>query len=178
MSEAEKRQLFGELVAEHHPRIRNYIRSMGVASSAVDDIAQDALVVAFKQFDTFEPGTSFPAWVNTIARNVFWGSSRKKTRRARILNETVTDLLVSSDPYQELANQDDSSWELSALQTCMERIPEDYREMVTQRYAEGVEANQLAENLGIVPSTLRQRLHRLRQALKDCITDILKSVDS
>ncbi len=172
-SEDEKRKMFGALVTEHHARVRNYIRSLGVVSSAVDDISQEAFVVAYQRFSTYQPGTSFPAWVCTIARNLFLGSSRKATRRKRILNENITDLLVSSDPYQDLANKEQSTWKMSALQSCMDKVPDEHRDLIIQRYGEGVEANELAEAMGVNAVTIRQRLHRLRLALRDCITSLL-----
>jgi RNA polymerase sigma-70 factor (ECF subfamily) len=165
---------FGKLVVDHQSRVRNYIRSLGVASSSVDDLAQEAFVVAYKRFDTYEQGTSFPAWVCTIARYLVWGDRRKESRRRRILDETITNLLVSNDPYQDLANEEQSSWEISALQTCMDTIPEEHREMVIQRYEKGIEAHDIAERMGIKAGTLRQRLLRLRLALQECMTNALE----
>ena len=78
-SEHERRRIFGELAAVHENLIRNFVRSLGVASSDVDDISQEALLVAYRKFEDFELGTSFPAWVCSIARNLMWSECRKKT---------------------------------------------------------------------------------------------------
>ena len=166
-------RVFGELVIEHQSRVRNYIRSLGVASNSIDDIAQEAFVVAYNRFATYESGTSFPAWVNTIARNLIWNDRRKTARRFKLLNETVSEELLEEDPSLSLAEREDSDLRREALRSCMERLQPEHRNMLNIRYEQDMEPTQAAETLGLKPGTLRTTLMRIRQALRDCITKAL-----
>ena len=169
----EARRAFGALAGEHQSRIRRYIRSLGVASSSVDDIAQEALLVAFNRFEEFEDGTSFPAWVNTIARNLVWNDRRKESRRYKILNEKITDYMETLDPYDEPEDSEEDFQHRVALSECMQLIPDDNRKLIETRYQEGLEPSQMAEMFGMRPDSVRQRLMRVRKALKKCIAEKL-----
>ena len=102
----DSRMRFNELVIEHQSRIRSYLSSIGVAVSSIDDIAQEALVIAYKKFDNYEEGTSFPAWVNSIARNLAWNDQRKTSRRFKLLNERMTNFL-DEQVSPEVTDQDE-----------------------------------------------------------------------
>lgn len=169
----ERRQLFNELVLAHYDKIRNYLRSIGLYSSAVDDAAQEAFLVAYKRFDSYKQGTSFPSWVCTIARNLVWNDRRKHSRRQRILNDVVTEVLISTDPSEELCAREDLTWQRTALRACMEQLPEKNRALVEKRYKQDLEPTQIARNEGSKPATVRLRLMRIRRALHDCITKYL-----
>ena len=97
-----ERQLFGELVKANQSRIRNYIGSLGVANCSIDDIAQEAFVVAFRRFGKYDRESSFASWVCSIARNLLWNDRRKTRRRYELLNEYVAEFLLQ--PFQEFQN--------------------------------------------------------------------------
>jgi RNA polymerase sigma-70 factor (ECF subfamily) len=171
------RELFGALAGKHQSRIRRYVRSLGVASSSVDDIAQEALLVAYNRFDDYEPGTSFPAWVNTIARNLVWNDRRKASRRYKILNERIADYMETLEPQEEDGHAPEEDYEHRlALSECMELIPGENRSLVKTRYEEGLEPTQMAELFGMSPDSIRQRLMRVRKALRKCIAEKLKEM--
>jgi RNA polymerase sigma-70 factor (ECF subfamily) len=170
---AENRQRFGELAAENHARVRNYLRSIGVSSSSIDDIAQEALVIAYHRFDNYEADTSFSAWVNTIARNLIWNDRRKNKRRFKLLNETVTESIVEQNPFEGMAEQEDADLQRTALRQCMDKLSENNRDLLESRYQQEMEPSQIAEQLDIPAGTLRKHLMRIRLALRKCINKYL-----
>lgn len=172
---SEDRPTFGRLVVEHQSRIRNYISSLGVASSTIDDIAQEAFVVAYNSFDSFKPGTSFPAWVNTIARNLVWNDRRKVSRRFKLLHEKATDELIQQDPASEIAEKEDSDIKREALRECMGKLPDKSRNLLVARYETDMKPSQIAKSLGMAAGTLRKQLMRIRQILGKCISDRLQA---
>src|SRR5450432_2174588 len=52
-----------------------------------EDLVQDALVRAYRFFDTFEAGTNCKAWLFRILTNVFCNRYREREREYQILNE-------------------------------------------------------------------------------------------
>lgn len=69
--------------------------------------------------------------------------------------------------------------EYECLEQCMQRLPEESRELILQYYQEDRGAKidhrrRLAERLGIALNALRIRVHRIRAALQECVRDCLE----
>ena len=75
---------FEALVLQHHVRLRVFVRSLGVDSDWVDDIAQEACLTAFRQWQSFDQTRDFGKWVRGIAANIVRNEVRKDSRRQRI----------------------------------------------------------------------------------------------
>ena len=85
---------FLERVQSEQARLRSYIRALGVRAEAVDDLAQETLIIALKKLDEFDRGGDFGVWVRQIARRLIANERRKEARRSQILSDCVTDLLL------------------------------------------------------------------------------------
>lgn len=162
---------FVKLVREHQSSLRAYIRSLGVEALWVDDIAQEALVIAYERRDHFDRELPFRNWVWGIARNCVLNDRRKTARRSRILNDNVTDILISTssacDEPEEMLESDRSK--LIALKQCLEQLPEKSRELLRQRYERNLKASDLAEALDMKSAAVRKSLERLRSSIRKCV---------
>jgi RNA polymerase sigma-70 factor (ECF subfamily) len=164
------RDWFVAQVRQNQARLRALIRSLGVRPEAVDDIAQDALVLAWEKVPEFDPDGDFGAWVRAIARRLVANERRKETRRKRILAGEVTDLMLqlsaeSEGPLTRL-ERDDS---LCALRTCLDGLPPDSRELIRLRYFEQRSPGSIAGQLDRSSNSVRQGLLRLRRMLLACV---------
>jgi RNA polymerase sigma-70 factor, ECF subfamily len=176
MAPLKDREWFMDRVREHQARLRASIRALGVRAEAVDDIAQDALVLAWEKLREFEPGGDFGAWVREIARRLVANERRKDARRNRLLAGEVTDLMLRMQPASEepLARleRDES---LSALRSCLGELPAASREMIRLRYFDQLSPGAIAGHLGCESNSVRQALLRLRRALLGCVEHRLSS---
>lgn len=127
-------------------------------------------MIAYKSFDSFTHDTSFPAWVNTIARNLVWNDRRKTSRRFKLLNEKISDLLTEQDPSHKMAVEEDTDLRRNALRSCLNKIPERSREILKIRYQQEMEPSEIATKLDLPASTLRTQLMRIRETLRKCIS--------
>jgi RNA polymerase sigma-70 factor (ECF subfamily) len=161
---------FAALVEEHQASLRAFVRTLGVDSDWVDDLAQDAFVVAYRELETFDEDRDFGKWLRGIARNLVRNELRKAGRR-RIMNEVLTrHLLLAREPESSLFD----GRQVSALRDCMEELPRKSRELVHSRYHEGWNATQMAEKFEIKAATIRQTLLRVRRQLYQCILQRVK----
>ncbi|MFT5470350.1 MAG: RNA polymerase sigma-70 factor (ECF subfamily) [Verrucomicrobiales bacterium] len=162
---------FVEHVREYQSGLRAYVRSLGVDALWVDDVAQEALVIAYERRDRFDVNLSFRNWVWGIARNCVLNDRRKSARRNRILNDNLTDILVStssaSDEVEE--HNDLDQYRLAALKECLSQIPEKSREMLRQRYELNLKATDLAEALDMKSAAVRKSLERIRSSMRKCM---------
>lgn len=65
--------------------------------------------------------------------------------------------------------------ERRALGTCLQKLPEDQRQLVQAAYAPGVKMDELATKLGRTAMALYKTLHRIRLMLMDCTRRVLAS---
>ena len=61
---------FEDLVREHQAGLRAFVRALGADEAFVDDLAQEAFIVAYRRLGDFEAGTNFGRWLRGIARHL------------------------------------------------------------------------------------------------------------
>lgn len=161
-----------EFVRENHAGLRAFVRSIGVDPLWVDDIAQEAFIIAYERMDEFDPTRDFGAWVRGIARNLVINERRKNARRKRILSDNLTDVLVASSSAVEEEKEelgDRGRAKMVALQHCLAEMPEKSRHLVKARYEDNVSAPDIAEHLNMKAAAVRKALERARAALRKCM---------
>ena len=175
MSEARaaRDELFADLVRDHQASLRVFVRSQGVEPGWVDDLAQDAFIVAYREMDSYNPDRDFGKWLRGIARNLVRNELRKQGRHRRILHESLSQHLLNLAENE--GNQVDVT-QLSALRDCVEQLPGRSRELVHSRYFEGWDASILADKFEMKAATVRQTLLRIRRQLYQCINQRVKEV--
>jgi RNA polymerase sigma-70 factor (ECF subfamily) len=162
---------FVELVREHQSGLRAFIRSLGVDPMWVDDLAQEALVIAYERRRDYDENLSFRNWVWGIARHCVLNERRKTARRSRILHENLTDILLatSGDSTEAEGWTDDDRARVAALKSCLEEVPERSRELLRRRYELEMKASDLAEEFNMNPSAMRKALERIRTSIRHCM---------
>ena len=73
-------EVFVQLLLEHEPQVRAFLRGLLPTWSDVDDVLQEAGLVAWRKFAQFEQGTAFGGWFLTIARYEALAHRRRATR--------------------------------------------------------------------------------------------------
>ena len=171
---AARDELFADLVKEHQVSLRVFVRSLGVESGWVDDLAQDAFVVAYREMDSYDPDRDFGKWLRGIARNLVRNELRKQGRHRRILHESLSQHLLDLAENEKDRGVDVT--QLSALRDCVEQLPGKSRELVRSRYFEGWDATILADKFEMKAATVRQTLLRIRRQLYQCVNQRVKGV--
>ncbi len=138
-------------------------------AEAVDDLAQDALLVAHERLDTFRREDDFGAWVRGIARRLVANALRKENRRQQILSDHVTELLAATTPEDlhplaETAQED----RLTALHL-PGKTPRAGKQLLHLRYFEEASPGLIASRMERSATDVRQQLFRFRRALLKCV---------
>ncbi len=170
------RELFVEQVREHHAGLRGFVRALGVDPLWVDDVAQEAFIVAYNRLDEYDHERDFGAWLRGIARNRVINERRKNARRKRILSDNLTDVLVSTSSVAEEEEReiaDNGLARMKALKECIATLPEKSLQMMRSRYEDDLSARDIAERYGMKPPAVRKALERVRASLRKCMEDRL-----
>jgi len=177
MASSDDREMFVEQVREHHAGLRGFVRSIGVDPLWVDDVAQEAFIVAYNRLSEFDKERDFGAWLRGIARNLVINERRKDARRKRILSDNLTDVLLSttSVPEEEAEELGDRGLaKMNALKECISTLPEKSLGMLRARYEEDHSAQDIAEEFEMKPPAVRKALERVRTALRKCMDERLQ----
>lgn len=154
-------------VRENHSSLRSFIRLLGVEADWVDDVAQECFLVAYRSIEEFDRSRSFSKWMRGIARNIVANERRKSTRRFRILNAHLTDLLLT-EGAQDLGGAEVAEI-ATALNDCLDSLPEWNRKLLRSRYANDENATLISRRLQMTPEAVRQVLMKSRLLLQSCI---------
>jgi RNA polymerase sigma-70 factor (ECF subfamily) len=166
---------FDQLVREHQAGLRAFIRALGADEAWVDDLAQEAFLVAYRKQEQFRPEEDFGKWLRGIARRQVMGERTKSARRCRLMHDGIADILlnlgidkIEPEPGREAA--------VSTMRGCVEKLPEDQRNLLECRYQEGRRANELAKELKSTAAAIRKQLQRIRMAVRKCMETTLREV--
>ena len=158
------------LLASVAPSIRRFAARMCRNEADADDVLQDALLSIATQLDSFEGRSSLPSWAFTIARTACLrrrrGTKNQPAEGGAALDGHATD---APDPEDRAASVETGEIVAQALAL----LPDDYREVLLLRDAEGLTAPEAALTLGVSVDALKSRLHRARAALRDALRPVL-----
>jgi RNA polymerase sigma-70 factor, ECF subfamily len=140
-----------------------------------EDLVQEAALLAFRAFATFQPGTNFKAWFFRILTNCFYSRHRRRyAERGMMQLEEASELYLYLRTYEaglHLQGSDPAKSALGRMETeqvaaALEDLPEEYRVVSTLYFIEDFSYQEIAEILGIPVGTVRSRLHRGRKMLQ------------
>src|SRR6266700_4235958 len=77
------------------PSLRAFAISLCGNVDRADDLVQEALLRAWANLSSFEPGTNMSAWLFTILRNLFRSEYRKRRREVEDVDGSYTESLTS-----------------------------------------------------------------------------------
>lgn len=167
---------FERLLADHSGAVRLYVRSLMPGYEGTDDLAQETLLKLWEKRDQFTEGGHFKAWAFQTAKYLVLNQRRKLARSPVVLLEDeVIEQIDRRWLETEIVPDDDQH---QALSQCLQLLKPDDRQLLHTRYATDVSLETYAEREGMRPGTLKARLFRLRDALRDCIARQLNSVSS
>ena len=140
------------------PSLRAFAISLCGNVDRADDLVQEALLRAWANLDSFEPGTNMPAWLFTILRNLFRSEYRKRRREVEDADGFYAESLTS------LSDQS-SHLEMDEFRRALELLPADQRESLILVGASGFSYEEAAQICGCAVGTIKSRVNRARSRL-------------
>jgi RNA polymerase sigma-70 factor (ECF subfamily) len=161
------------IIKHQNQRLYRIARSIVRDDSEAEDVLQEAYVRAFHGLDAFRGEARFGTWLARIVINEALGCLRRRRTTMDIdllaespaLNAQIIPFPNANpelDPEATIAQR-----ELRALlEHAIDKLPDAFREIVVARLIEGMSVEETAELFGILPQTVKTRLHRGRALLK------------
>ena len=151
---------FHRLVEREIPRLRRYARALTRRADRADDLVQETLVRAIAKSDLWQAGTDIRAWLFTIMHNQHVNMVRRAMRDDATVDieQMSFSLMAITDPT--------ASRQLRELDTALARLPAEQREVILLVGLEGMSYEAAAQILEVPVGTVRSRLSRGRDALR------------
>lgn len=154
---------FEQLARDHYQQL--FAFAMGFADGPADasDIAQDALVKAYRKIGSYRFASSFSTWLLQIARNGYRDRVRMTKQHQAKLQRYADFDPPSHPPTPEQALADKQRRQ--SIVRALHRVDPKFREVVVLFDLEGLNYKEIATVCAIPMGTVKSRLRRGRDAL-------------
>ena len=160
----ERYEAFVRLLVEHEPRIRSFLRGLLPTWHDVEEVTQEASLIAWKKFDDFEPGTSFGGWLLTIARFEAMKYRRRVARSPLVFADDVWDLVAEAS-----SREDVQQVRQRHLEPCLAELKPGQRDLLMKAHTSGVVMRELAVESGKSEQAFYKFIQRLRTVVLECV---------
>ena len=152
---------FHEMLVAALPRLRAHALSLTRNRAAADDLVQDAVALALRGRDRFEPGTNFAAWSHSIVRNRFISLARRRRKQLEFDNAALHAAAAggAGPPH-------DDHLALKELARMLGRLPAALREALLLVAVQGLSYDEAAAVQGCAVGTAKSRVFRARHLLR------------
>ena len=172
---------FTELVKKYQKRVHALAWRKVNDFHIAEELTQDAFLTAYRKLATLKNPNQFAGWLYVITDRLCITWHRKQKPRMESL-ETVSKEDIDASSYR--LYEDEQRKEASAesrrrrIKNLLEELPESERTVVTLHYLGEMKCKAIGEFLGVSVNTVKSRLQRARNRLKDQETLIRETLGS
>jgi RNA polymerase sigma-70 factor (ECF subfamily) len=168
---------FEALVRKYQGFIYNIALRMFANKEDASDIAQEALIKAYKNLKRFNERSLFSTWLYRITMNTCIDEQRKRQKQ-KIIKFQDKD---NDDTRSYIENIKDKGLtpeeaalkkeRMDALKKAIQSLPDKHKSIIILRDIKGMDYESIGEVLGISNGTVKSRISRARQRLKELLLD-------
>ncbi len=159
------RERYAQLVERYRDRYARYAARMLGSVDAAEDAVQDAFVRAFDQLSQCKDPDKFVGWFFLILRNRCFAERRRSRSEASL---DAADSVAAADRTDGGA---ETAERRRALQHALLALTADQREVFVLKHVEGLSYGEIAERLSASIPSLKMRMHRAYDRLREELRD-------
>ena len=173
-----ERGAFDLLVLKYQHKVVKLVARLLRDPTEAEDVAQEAVVKAYRALGSFRGDSAFYTWLYRIAVNTARNSIASRQRRpldyeaelseseqnnvaARLKHDDTPEATVLSEEIHQTVNQ------------AIEQLPEDLRTAIVLREIEGLSYEEIAAAMDCPVGTVRSRIFRAREAIDRALQPLL-----
>jgi RNA polymerase sigma-70 factor (ECF subfamily) len=167
-------RVFSDIYQEFYQKVLQYLTRL-VGEHEAEDVAQVTFEKVNSNLSSFKGESKISTWIFKIATNAALDRLKSASYK-RTSSGPLAPVQLQSVENIEMANRPDSPDrqvirdEMSeCIREFVDRLPPDYRTIITLNELEGFTNSEIAEILDISLETAKIRLHRARAKLKESL---------
>lgn len=165
---------FGALVDRYGRRVVAYCRRMVRQETVAEDLAQEVFTKLYFALESVDPQRPLAPFLFRIAHNHCLDWLRVRRPVMEPLSDTDGDRYISHDPADSAPGPEErllQGDELAVVERALAVLPAHYRSVLLLRHVEELSYGEIAEALRVPIGTVKVRLHRGRERLKQELAD-------
>ena len=180
-TDSERARIFEHEFMPHINSMYNFAYRLTLDEDDAKDLLQDTYLKAYRFIDSFQQGTNAKAWLFRILKNSFINDYRKRSKEpSKVDYQEVESYYNSEDVDRQITPdlrvetlQDMIGDEIS---NALNSLDVDFRTVIILCDLEGFKYDEMAKILDIPIGTVRSRLHRARNLLKEKLSEYAKKM--
>lgn len=165
---------FGSLVEKYWTTAAGIAFSRLGEANLAEDVAQESFIAAYTKLAGLRMPSRFPGWLSKIVAQKTVDAARRK-RRTHVSVENLSEQGLDP-PWAPQAADALSPEDAVRVRSAVARLPEKLRVPVVMRFIGGASAIEIAQGLGMRPSTVRVYLHRAYERLRKDLAFLAREV--
>jgi RNA polymerase sigma-70 factor (ECF subfamily) len=171
-SDKEKNAIFDQEFMPHIDSMYNFGYRLTFDEDDAKDLVQDTYLKAYRFINSFEQGTNAKAWLFRILKNSFINDYRKKSKQPAKIDYQEVETYYNSEDVDYGITTDlrvDAVKDMlgDEISNALNSLAVDFRTVIILCDLEGFTYEEMAKILDIPIGTVRSRLHRARNLLKE-----------
>ena len=140
-----------------------------------EEVSQDIFIKVYRSLADFKGTSKFSTWLYTITYNTSVTFLRKKKMDVKSIDDDHTFLQLENQESSFSANQMEQKSRVNHVNQAIGKLSADDSQIITLFYKMEQRLEEIGVILGLEPNTVKVRLHRARQRLKEKLEKDYKS---
>jgi RNA polymerase sigma factor (sigma-70 family) len=176
----DRMHIFEVEMKPHLDALYNFAYHLTYKEEDASDLVQDAYEKAYRSLDGYQKGTNAKAWLFRILKNTFINNYRKAVKMPMIpdFDQLVADHESDEEGFRSLALVNDNDFDVhmgDEITLALNDLPAPYREILLLSDIEDFSYEDIAISLDIPIGTVRSRLFRARNLMKEKLYEYAKA---
>jgi RNA polymerase sigma-70 factor (ECF subfamily) len=175
-------EAFEGLVRRHERKMINMAYRMTGNFEEACEVVQDAFVSAYRNLKSFKGAARFSTWLYSIVANLSRNRIKKMKTKGMREPVSVDDPISTEEGGVRVEHASENPTALEELerkevqqrvQGCIDALDVDFKEVIVLRDIQGFQYEEIAGILGLAAGTVKSRLFRARDAVRECLKKVM-----
>jgi RNA polymerase sigma factor (sigma-70 family) len=176
-----KDRIFEQEFLPHADALYTFAFHLTYKEEDAHDLVQDTYLKAYRFIDSYIAGTNAKAWLFKILKNTFINEYRRKSKEPNRVDIDDVAAYQDVDDASHVGSLDLREEVVQGLigdevTKAVNELPIDFRTVILLCDVEGFSYEEIAKIVDIPVGTVRSRLHRARNLLKDMLRNYAKTL--
>ncbi len=172
-SQEKKDRIFENEFFPHIDALYNFAYYLSSDHEDANDLVQETYLKAYRFIESYTEGTNAKAWLFKILKNAFINQYRKRSKRPNKVEYEEAPIYTKGEEHNQYIGYIDLRKDMfqdligDEVTAALNQLPVDFKTIVLLCDVEGFTYEEIAKIVDIPIGTVRSRLHRARNMLKD-----------
>ena len=180
-TDQQKERIFDSEFLPYVDSMYNFAFRLTLDEDDSKDLVQDTYLKAYRFIESFQQGTNAKAWLFRILKNSFINDFRKRSKEPSKVDYQEVEAYYNSDDVDKTITTDlrvETVQDMigDEISNALNSLDVDFRTVIILCDLEGFKYDEMAKILDIPIGTVRSRLHRARNLLKEKLGEYAKKM--